>query len=500
MAFTLKLLNLQKRVNSTKQPTAAQLNAATSYSVTLLDDTSLLHPTFKLSGANPIGNNYAYVSEWGRYYFIDDISSHQNFWYISCRCDLLATFKTPILSGSHYVLRSASAHDEYILDTAYISKVKETGEFVSITDPFAYSNGVSYVWCITGDVITDSLNNQQIGSNVYYWMDSRECYTFINYLLENVSDYSDIQAQEYSEAMQKALMNPIQYVNSVIMLPFPKDSTLTTNNSVKFGYYTVALDEEQSSPAPTVKRLTQGTMMHTDTITVSIPKHPQAASRGKYMNNAPYTAYELYFGAFGTIPLDPASLIDESTLTITIRTECATGVCQLFVRGTATESMIYTGTAQIGVPVTVSQISRDMLGEIQNNLNMQYTAAGGALQIAGAAINPSTAVGAAGGVLGTVMNYGAMAFDAVRLKYPTLTGGGANGSFMTMHSTSYLNAKFFECVGTNNTELGRPLYQTKTLSTLSGFTVCQGADVQIGAMAAEEEQINAMLNTGFFIE
>ena len=83
MSFTLKLLNFQKRPNSTKQPTAAQLNAATSYDVTLLDNTSLMNPTFKLSGTNPIGNNYAYVSDWGRYYFIEDVSSHQNFWYVS---------------------------------------------------------------------------------------------------------------------------------------------------------------------------------------------------------------------------------------------------------------------------------------------------------------------------------------------------------------------------------------------------------------------------------
>lgn len=495
MAFTLKLLNLQKRVNSTLQPTAAQLNAATSYDVTLLDETSLMSPTFKLSGGNPIGNNYAYVADWGRYYFIEDVTSHQNFWYVRCKCDVLATFKTPILSGSHYVLRSASARDEYILDTAYISKVKETGSFVSISDPFAYTNGHSYVWCIAGDVINSSVTSQQIGSNVYYWMNDAESQTFINYLMD-VQHYG-IQTAEYSEAVQKALVNPMQYINSVILLPFDKDSTLTTNNHVKFGYYDV---EITGTPTPTVKRLTQGTMMHTTTLTVSIPKHPQATSRGKYMNNAPYTAYSLYFGPYGTIPLDPASLIDESTLTITIRTECATGASQIFVRGTASDVMIYTGTAQVGVPVTVSQLTRDMLGEIQNNLNMQFTAAGGALQIASAAANPSSALGAAGGVLGTVMNYGAMAFDAVRLQYPTLSGGGANGSFMTMHSTSYLNAKFYECVGTNNTELGRPLYQTKTLSSLSGFCVCQGADVQCGAMSDETEQINNYLNSGFFIE
>ena len=57
MSITVNLLSFTKRENSTKVPTAAQLNAATSYDVTLIDNTSLMNPTFKLSGANPIGNN-----------------------------------------------------------------------------------------------------------------------------------------------------------------------------------------------------------------------------------------------------------------------------------------------------------------------------------------------------------------------------------------------------------------------------------------------------------
>ena len=498
MAFTLKLLNLQKKVNSTKQPTAAQLNAATSYDVTLLDNTSLMNPTFKLSGGNPIGNNYAYVADWGRYYFIEDVSSYQNFWYVSCKCDVLATFKTPILSGSHYVLRSASNYDEYIVDNVYPTKVEETGEFAtgsvdgtSATDPFSYSNGHSYVWCITGDVITSSLTNQQIGSNVYYWMNDSECYTFINYLLD-VQQYSGIDpTTEYSAAMQKALMNPMQYINSVILLPFSKNDSLATNNDVKFGYYTVTLT---GTPTPTIKRLTQGTMMKTQVLEITLPKHPQAASRGKFMNGSPYTSYELYLGAFGNIPIDPASLIDETTLSVTCQTECCTGMTRILVRGKTSNSMIYTGCAQVGVPVTVSQLTRDMLGEVQNNLNQQYATAGALTNIL------TGGIGAAGSTFNSIQSIGAMAFDAVRMKYPTASGGGSNASFLSLHSTAYLNAKFYEVVNQNNTEIGRPLYQTKTLSTLSGFCLCSGADVQCGAMADETEQINNYLNTGFYIE
>ena len=443
--------------------------------------------------------NYCYVPNFKRYYFVNDITQDNNFWYVTCTCDVLATYRDTILSGSHYVLRSASAYDEYISDSAYISKMKETGEFAtgsvdgtSATDPFSYSNGHSYVWCITADVIDGSLNNQQIGSNVYYWMDDVECYTFVDYLLNNVDTYSGINTStEYSAAMQKALLNPMQYINSVVLLPFAKNDSLATNNDIKFGYYTVTL---AGSPSPTVKRLTQGTMMKTQVLEITLPKHPQAASRGKYMNGSPYTSYELFLGAFGTIPIDPAPLIDETTLQVTCQTECCTGMTRILVRGKTSNAMIYTGTAQVGVPVTVSQLTRDMLGEVQNNLNMSWSTAGAMAGIV------TGGIGATGSTFNAVQSIGAMAFDAVRMKYPTVTGGGSNSSFLSLHSTCYLNAKYYEIVGANNTEIGRPLYQTKTLSTLSGFTVCSGADVSITGTADEAEKINGYLNSGFFIE
>lgn len=499
MSITVNLLSFKKRHNSTKVPTAAQLAAGASFSCTLLESTSLMNPTFKLSiGSNPINYNYCYVSDFNRYYFVRDITSDNNFWYITCEVDPMASHKSDVLSGSHYVLRSASNYDEYIVDNVYPTKVEETGEFAtgsvdgtSATDPFSYSNGHSYVWCITGDVINGTVANTQIGSNVYYWMNDAECYTFINYLLD-VQQYSGIDTTtEYSAAMQKALMNPMQYINSVILLPFSKNDSLATNNDVKFGYYTVTIT---GSPTPTVKRLTQGTMMKTQVLEITLPKHPQAATRGKFMNGAPYTAYELYLGAFGNIPIDPASLIDETTLSVTCQTECCTGMTRILIRGKTSNSMIYTGCAQVGVPVTVSQLTRDMLGEVQNNLNQEFATAGALANIV------TGGIGAAGGTFNSIQSIGAMAFDAVRMKYPTASGGGSNGSFLSLHSTAYLNAKFYTVVNQNNTEIGRPLYQTKTLSSLSGFCLCSGAEATISGTAAEAEQINNYLNSGFYIE
>ena len=468
----------------------------TTYGTTYRNNISINSP-ITITNYQPYSSlityNYCFVPEFERFYFINDISTDNNFWYVSCSCDVLATYRDTILSGSHYVLRSASAYDEYISDPVYPAKVEESGTQQAIADPFAYTNGHSYVWCVTGNVINGTMNNQQIGSNVYYWMSDLECYTFISKLLD-VQDYSDIQTSEYSAAMQQALLNPIQYVNSVVLLPFSKDTSLATNNHIKFGYYDIEIVAAEGTN-PTVKRLTQGTMVKHQSVTCSIPKHPQAATRGKYMNSSPYTTYELFLGPFGTIPLDPASLVDETTLEITYRMELATGMCQIFVGGSSSGApIIYTGSAQVGAMVSVSQLTKDYLGEVKNQLDIN-TATGGAL--ASIALG---GLGAAGGVSNSIMQIGSMAFDAVRYRYPTVSGGGVNGSFLGMHSTSYLQARFYNVVDQNNTEIGRPLYQTKTLSTLSGFALCSGADVAITGTSDEAVKVNSYLNSGFYIE
>ena len=173
MSITVNLYTFSKRENSTKRPTSG----GTSYSCTLLDETSLMNPTFKLSiASNPIGKNYAYVPDFNRYYFINDIRSYQNFWYIDCTCDVLASFKDTIGAESHYVLRSASNYDEYICDNRYGAKVKETGLILPQTGVLYWGTGHSYVVGIVG--YADSTSNQ-VGSVTYYQMDDTALYNFI---------------------------------------------------------------------------------------------------------------------------------------------------------------------------------------------------------------------------------------------------------------------------------------------------------------------------------
>ena len=69
---------------------------------------------------NLSGYNYAYVSEYGRYYYIDRIeATPTGYWVLSCRCDVLMSFKSQILDLQGTVTRSESLYNGYLTDPTY---------------------------------------------------------------------------------------------------------------------------------------------------------------------------------------------------------------------------------------------------------------------------------------------------------------------------------------------------------------------------------------------
>ena len=77
----------------------------------------LLNPTFTTQ--NWRGNaNYLYISEWGRYYFIDNlaVAPGDNILIASCREDVLYSFRNQIENFEGFAVRSQSVGMNYITD------------------------------------------------------------------------------------------------------------------------------------------------------------------------------------------------------------------------------------------------------------------------------------------------------------------------------------------------------------------------------------------------
>lgn len=95
------LYNFTKSENSTAIP-----SGGTSYNCILKTPTSVLNPVIVVE-ANVLNVTYGYIPDFGRYYFVSDIVSVNNStWELHLHVDVLATYKSEILSTEAYIARA----------------------------------------------------------------------------------------------------------------------------------------------------------------------------------------------------------------------------------------------------------------------------------------------------------------------------------------------------------------------------------------------------------
>lgn len=94
----------------------------------LKKETSILRPKILLISEDPdiTGYNYMEISEFGRYYFIDDIVSiNNNKWEISGHVDVLQTYMSDILNQNVILNKQETRGNKYLNDGSFVSQVNE---------------------------------------------------------------------------------------------------------------------------------------------------------------------------------------------------------------------------------------------------------------------------------------------------------------------------------------------------------------------------------------
>mgnify|MGYP006923260536 CR=1 FL=1 len=119
--------------------------------VLLKRDTSILKPVLVINSVQDIFTfNYMYISEFGRYYFIDDIRSvHDNLWEISAHVDVLETYKSAILTNNAVIRRQSLKYNTYLNDPEWKTYAYEqVAAFKFPVTPF--TKNLQYVLTVAG--------------------------------------------------------------------------------------------------------------------------------------------------------------------------------------------------------------------------------------------------------------------------------------------------------------------------------------------------------------
>lgn len=146
MAFTISLF----KTNSENNRLVKVLTDKKQLSGTLKEQTSILNPSIVINSEENISAyNYAYISEFGRYYYITDIVSARNgLWRISLRCDVLMSYSNEIKNITGVVVRQESNPNKLLIDR--LEAIQSNKEIDILYYPDAFSKNLQFILVTAG--------------------------------------------------------------------------------------------------------------------------------------------------------------------------------------------------------------------------------------------------------------------------------------------------------------------------------------------------------------
>jgi len=470
--MTITLYNFDKRENSTKQPQAG----LDFDNAVLKEPTDFLNPVIRFTAAGlggptiaPISYNYARIPKFMRYYFIRNWEYIGGCWEASLSVDVLGTWKTVIGGMNCYIDRAQSEYDSNVIDTFYPAKTNfQIGNTPIQT---AWTNVSFSSGCFVLGVVNDNNGTGRLGAISYYCMDNSQLGSLLAFLFSN-NIWLASNVTEIGQGLYKSLFNPFQYIISCMWFPISASVLGSTTVNVKVGYWDTGLQARAMSLV----------VANPMTFSVAMPAHPQAASRGNFLNYAPYTSHMLYIPPFGSIQIPPEARSRGTTLTGSNLVDIITGQATLRI-DVSDSSNIHATVAErscmFGVPIQLAQI----LSDYSQSISMLTHPSG--MSLAGMAVSAA----------------GAVVMSAIEAQTPKVSVSGANGAlfnFITM--TAVLESEFTLLSDENISQYGRPLLQNRTINTLSGYVKCGKVNVQIPCLLSEKTMIEQYLTEGFYYE
>lgn len=441
--------NFSKRKNSTKQPSQ---DSAIIKDVRLKESTSLDNPTFLLSGNI---NNYTYVQSGFVFYFVNEIVSITNdIFELRCEKDCLATYKSYISSSRQFISRSASDYNVELPDNIFTPQANISTNQYTTNVPFINSTGAYIARIITNNGITNYCDTKAS-------IDSVVGHCFNN----------DLFDESFIEEVGKTLFNYKQFLVEVYWIP----ANLAT---IKSGDLLVFLGKYQVQGTTSGRLVVNGL---TSDFNLNTPS--------RYYNDyrdydSRFTEFILDLPGIGTTTLSPNDVYNGISIKSTM--DCITGAVKYeFYSG---GSIITEFRSNYKVPIQISGTTSDQL--LSGTMHMASGAA-------------STMLGAYSLNAGEIaQGLYSMAEGAIEAEKQTAHILGTQGSIIDLANDPdiHLTRIIHECSGSPVENLGRKLNEYRTINSLSGFTQCMSASIDIPSESGDKDIVNNYLNSGFYYE
>lgn len=466
--------DFSKRKNSTKQPTGG--TEVTAY---LKDTTGVLNPTVVLHAYVPGGAVYAYIPDFNRYYFIDNIIYDSPDTELHLVVDPMASFKSEIGSYTGLMERTTDQifSSPLITDPLNMPTMETTHRTASTvigdSNPLFTDGAGTYVLTVMSQPPSQNATGGVNGIARSYALGSASMAQLALQFLD----------QNLLQTLISEFTNPMDAIVSCFWLPIDSSKLDTVQEMLKIGdndmFYALYVQSRVVSRTGNISR------------TNIIP----TGAGDNYLLRAPYATYSLYLPFIGLVPLDPELVFESSNLTYTCYVDVFTGdILYKIANYSGSKICTYGGSCATQIPVGKSGMTS-------------------ALGLAGGLI---TTIGGAAVGLGTLAAGGGLALPALGA-----LGAGAATMFKSAEIHTQINGSNSSALGSRaglSIELhswiktpvlsitdgaavnGLPCHKYGNAANHAGFCRFTNPSIEIAGYDAERDQINGMMGEGFYYE
>lgn len=498
MSFTVTIYDFQKRHNSTRRPEGGSWDQTG----VLREGSSLITPTISFEFAtdfSPMSNsyglkfNYAYVAKFARYYWITDWTYEGGLWHAAMKVDVLATYRPQILAASAFIAYDNASTNTDFVDARLSMLTAKTFDSATSFFPKLGQNdpgGGVIVVMVTGKNSTAAFamtpsDISNLMNNVVSWGNA----TFT----DPTSLYPGTPNDTFGEALWNALKgsvawwkrvavnigsngNAAENIRAAVQLPIDIADISGTSQQICLGQY------ESNVYA---KKISSRILY--DSCQVSIPWRYT-----DWRANEPYTEIYLYIPYVGNMKMPNGILIGETDLRIYAVVDLISGDAIFRVYVEPTDKLIATYSANVGAsyPIGSSNISP---GQTVTGLSGAVGAIAAGAKMGGAA---GAAVGTLGAITGII---------AANSPNSSSVGGGGGGAAQGVSGNCYVTVICHNVAqDPSNPDMlaimGSPTMRVETLAGKTGYVETRGAAIAGNMTATEHAELNALLDSGIYIE
>lgn len=469
-----------KRLNSTKRPTTTPV----SINCLLKDNTSIVNPQLEIRGSgssfNPRLYTYCKITEFGRYYYINDWTYENAVWVAHCAVDSLGSFKIPIGNTTKYILRSSYASNLNVVDTFYPSLAWKPNAYYNTAD-FQFARSFAQGSYVLGVANTDA----NFGAVSYYVMSSPNIKKLVSYMLNPTNEVWTNAFTGMTDILYRSIYQPFDYIKSCKWFPIPNIGGGGDTVNLSFGNYSVpSSTQDPVNGTPLDKIVTNWESNYRE---LSLPSS-WLSLEAKYRVN-PYAHLYIVLNPWGIIELNPMDFTDSNTIRLEIYPDCISGDCMLKIFKKVGSSYYFITQKNVNISVDIN-ISSSSINA--NSLTSGVLGVSSALLTDGASSIAQSAISATASIMDMFNGLTPSARNSVGQSF-----GGARA--MEGIATLIYSSTYF--ANEDNADFGKPLCDSRQINTIPGYVQCQDGHTEIETAYKQEiEEIENYLTGGFFYE